>query len=164
MKELKRQKKERYKQNIKVDIPHFDESTMYTIEVFKFMNKYIDKMNSRVKNFGIVKEGVKLLQVALNGNVNAELDVIPEDPPENLELTRTRRNDMRDDETRLNEGDTGMAYLESHDYKNPDKATKKPMIYSLKHNEESKSVVSVSRNSGDELNDSELVNQYMNEH
>jgi len=79
LKEIKRQKRERYKDSLKVNVPNFDESTMYTIEVFKFMNKYIDKMMNRSHNFEIIKEGVKLLQIALNNPNNEELDVIPED-------------------------------------------------------------------------------------
>ena len=74
----------RYKKGLKVNIPNFDESTMYTIEVFKFMNKYIDKIMNRSHNFEIIKEGVKLLQLALNNQNNNELDVIPEDLKDNF--------------------------------------------------------------------------------
>ena len=66
-----------------MNIPNFDESTMYTIEVFKFMNKYIDKMIQRSENFEVIKEGVKILQIALNSQNKNELDVIPEDMKDN---------------------------------------------------------------------------------
>lgn len=85
LREQKREKRERYKKNIKVDIPSFDESTMYTIEVFKFMNKYIDKMTQNLnKNFEVIREGSQLLQILLNTDPG-ELDVIPEVPPEDLD-------------------------------------------------------------------------------
>jgi hypothetical protein len=93
IKELKKQKRERYKKNIKIDIPNFDENTMYTIEIFKFMNKFMDKMNEKIQSFGIIKEGVKLLQLALNSKKPEDkLDVISEVSVESVNSKKFKKS------------------------------------------------------------------------
>uniref|UniRef100_A0A7S3JC92 Cyclic nucleotide-binding domain-containing protein n=1 Tax=Euplotes harpa TaxID=151035 RepID=A0A7S3JC92_9SPIT len=159
IKEVKMAKRSEYKRSLgklisehfKENMPNYDESTMYTIEVFKFMNKLIDKLNVRIQTFDIIKEGMRLLHLALNGKSDDELEVIPEAGQDNFDFDY-------EDETQINEGNTGMPVLDSMDFKNEEKKSQK--IFSLKHNEEEK--IS-SKRTNEQMNDSDIINEYAKE-
>ena len=201
LKEMKKAKRDRYKKNIKIDIPNFDENTMYTIEIFKFMNKYIDRMSGRIQSFGVIKEGIHLLQIALNSKKSEEqLDIISE---ASVESVLNKNNDFGNNKqgrkelkiskmkelerSNLYEGDTAMPMMDSHDFIN-EKKPKAKQIYTLNDDREERksenedtqiyneidsndidqhddSKSNYGRNSGsvDGLDDSELVNQYLEE-
>lgn len=93
---MKRLKREKHKKNlsklisnhIKENMPNYDEGTMYTMEVFKFMNKkldiYMNKLNMQTKTFTVIQESLRILHTASKGNIDTRLETLIEHPDREL--------------------------------------------------------------------------------